>query len=110
MTDNRSIQRVKTYLSEQFHLTDDQIESMLPGFVATLSDHMQNLEMALAEKSMISIGKAAHTIKGALLNLGLNDCADVALLIEEKAKAENVSADFEKLVDELRTELAPVIV
>jgi HPt (histidine-containing phosphotransfer) domain-containing protein len=109
MTGNTSIKKVENYLAEQFHLTEEQIESMLPGFVATLEAHMQNLEAALTEKSMITIGKSAHTLKGALLNLGLKECAKTALLIEEEAKAGDDSTNFKKLVDDLRISLAPII-
>jgi len=109
VTGNESIQKVKIYLTEQFHLTGEQIESMLPGFVTTLATHLQNLETALAENNLVTIGKTAHTIKGALLNLGLDECAKTAMVIEEEAKAENDSADFVKLVGDLRTGLAPVI-
>jgi len=109
MTSSTSIQHVKIYLSEQFHLTDEQIESMFPGFVATLAAHMQNLENSFAENNLITISKAAHTLKGALLNLGLEECAQIALLIEEKAKAEDGSADFQRLIDGLRIGLAPII-
>ena len=109
MTGNTSIKKVENYLAEQFHLTEEQIESMLPGFVATLAVHMQNLEAALTEKSMVTIGKSAHTLKGALLNLGLEECAKTALLIEEEAKAGDGSTDFKKLVDNLRIGLDPVL-
>ncbi len=109
MTGNKSIKKVKNYLADQFHLTEEQIESMLPGFVATLIVHMQNLEAALMEKSLITIGKSAHTLKGALLNLGLKECAKTALLIEEEARAGNDSTNLKKLVDDLRISLAPII-
>ncbi|MCK5516170.1 MAG: Hpt domain-containing protein, partial [Desulfobulbaceae bacterium] len=102
MTDNKSIKKVEIYLSEQFHLSEEQIESLLPGFVATLAGHMQNLEAALTGNSMVTIGKSAHTLKGALLNLGLEECAKTALLIEEGAKAGDDTANFKKLVDDLR--------
>jgi HPt (histidine-containing phosphotransfer) domain-containing protein len=109
MTGNTSVKRVKIYLSEQFHLTEEQVDSMFPGFVTTLVTHMHNLENALSENNLFTLAKSAHTFKGALLNLGLEECAKVALLIEEKAKAEDESADFHKLVDDLRIGLVPII-
>ena len=110
MTGNNSIQRVKTYLSEQFHLTPEQIESMFPCFITTLVTHMQSLENALAGNDLSLTGKAAHTMKGALLNLGMGECAEIAMLIEEKAKGGGEdSADFKKLIEELHTHLASVI-
>ncbi len=108
MTDNKSVQRVKTYLSEQFHLAPEQIESMFPCFITTLVTHMQSLENALASNDLTLTGKAAHTMKGALLNLGMGECAKIALLIEEKAKRGD-SADLKKLIEELQVHLASII-
>lgn len=82
---------------------------MLPGFIETLATHLQNLENRLAENDLVKIGKTAHTFKGALLNLGMEDCAQIASLIEEQGKAGSVSTNFHKLVADLRVCLAPVI-
>jgi len=109
MTDDQSIKHIKIYLFEQFNLTEEQIESMLPGFIATLASHMQNLENALVENNPATMGRAAHTIKGAFLNLGLEECAQTASLIEEKGKAGDMTTDFKKLVNDLRCCLDPVI-
>jgi len=109
MTDQQSIRKIRIYLLSRFDLTEEQIESMLPGFIETLATHLQNLENRLAENDPVKIGKAAHTFKGALLNLGMEECAQIASLIEEKGKTESTSTDFQKLVDDLRVCLAPVI-
>ena len=109
MKGNPTINKIKIHLAEQFNLTDEQIESMLPGFVVTLITHMQNLEDALFVNNPETIGRAAHTLKGALLNLGMEECAKIALLIEEKGKGEGESTDCKKLVDDLRLGLAPII-
>jgi HPt (histidine-containing phosphotransfer) domain-containing protein len=109
MTANTTISKIKIHLAEQFNLTDEQIESMLPGFVVTLITHMQNLEDALVGDNPETIGRAAHTLRGALLNLGMEECAKIALLIEDRGKGEDESTDFKKLVDDLRLGLAPII-
>ncbi len=109
MTDNQSIKEIKQYLFEQFNLTEEQIKSMLPGFISTLVSHMQNLENALVENNPTTMGRAAHTIKGAFLNLGLDECAQTASLIEEKGKAGDMTTDFKKLVNDLWGCLGPVI-
>jgi len=109
MTGNTTISKIKNHLAEQFNLTDEQIESMLPGFIVTLITHMQNLEDALVEDNPETMGRAAHTLKGALLNLGMDECAKIALLIEEGGQGEGGSTDYNKLVDDLRLGLAPII-
>ena len=109
MPGNTTISNIRIHLAEQFNLTDEQIESMLPGFVETLAGHMQNLEEALFENDPQATGRAAHTLKGALLNLGMEECAKIALLIEEKGKGDGELTDCKKLVEDLRLGLAPVI-
>jgi HPt (histidine-containing phosphotransfer) domain-containing protein len=102
-------QQIKTYLAEQFNLPDDQIEVLLPSFIATLETHMKNLENALSENSPAAMGALGHTIKGAFLNLGLNECARVALHIEERGKAGDHAADYKSLIAELRHKINPFL-
>jgi HPt (histidine-containing phosphotransfer) domain-containing protein len=105
----QKIQHIKTYLKEQFNLPAEQIETLLPSFIATLGSHMQSLEEALLENNPASIGKVGHTIKGAFLNLGLEDCASIALRIEERGKAGDHATNFKQLVEDLRVKLSPVL-
>ena len=105
----QKIQHIKTYLAEQFKLPAEQIEMLLPSFIATLGAHMRNLENALEENNLASIGEVGHTIKGAFLNLGLEDCASIALRIEERGKAGYHSTNFKQLVEDLRLKIDPVL-
>ncbi|MFH0781089.1 MAG: Hpt domain-containing protein [Pseudomonadota bacterium] len=106
---NQSLESIKHHLAEQFNLPMEQIDMLLPSFIATLGTHMGNLENALANNNQELLGKAGHTIKGAFLNLGLNDCAQIALIIEEKGRQGGSLADFKKLVDDLRFLVRPVL-
>lgn len=106
---HKRIQHIKAYLKEQFNLPGEQIDMLLPSFIETLGTHMQNLESALHENNPTSIGKLGHTIKGAFLNLGLEDCAGIALCIEERGKAGDHGADYKQLVADLRCKLNPVL-
>ena len=105
----QKIQHIKTYLAEQFNLPAEQIEMLLPSFISTLETHMQNLENALKENNLASIGEVGHTIKGAFLNLGLEDCASIALRIEERGKAGDHSTNYKQLVEELRLKISPIL-
>jgi len=83
-TDTQSrIDGVRKYLVEQFELTDEQIEGMLPIFIDTLHGHMKELGKLAGEDDFQGMNKMAHTLKGALLNLGLKDLADTALILEK---------------------------
>ena len=103
------VEDIRVHLAEQFSLPRDQIEMMLPSFLTTLGAHMKNLENALAENNPMLLGKAGHTIKGAFLNLGLGDCAKVALCIEENGKQGDISTDYRSLVEDLRMRINPLL-
>jgi histidine phosphotransfer protein HptB len=105
----QNIQHIKTYLAEHFSLPPDQIEKLLPSFIATLGTHMQKLEEALESDNLMLIGEVGHTIKGAFLNLGLDDCASIALLIEQSGKAGDHTANYRQLVKDLRFKITPVL-
>lgn len=107
--DTMSIEAIKLHLFEQYHLPMEQIDTLLPSFITTLGTHMSNLEKALSEKNTAQLGKLGHTIKGAFLNLGLQDCAQIALTIEEKGRQGGMPADFGALVEELRLLIKPIL-
>jgi HPt (histidine-containing phosphotransfer) domain-containing protein len=98
-------ERIKDYLKLQFHLTGEQVETMIPDFIETLAEHLAHLESVLQHGDLDQLAKAAHTIKGALLNLGLHDCAEIAYAVEQKSKARDQQADYNGLVQALREEL-----
>ena len=109
MTSRQYIDQIKSYLSRQFSLGEDQVSEMLPSFILTLSAHMTNLEKALARGDLEVLGKSGHTIKGALLNLGLTDCAKIALQIEQRCKEGDLTTDYVRLVADLRGKIDIII-
>ncbi|MDR3630615.1 MAG: Hpt domain-containing protein [Desulfocapsaceae bacterium] len=102
MTSKDYVHQITVYLARQFHLGEAQISEMLPSFISTLTGHMANLEAALKSNNLEALGKAGHTIKGAFLNLGLTDCAEIALQIERGGKEGDRSTDFAGLTANLR--------
>lgn len=109
MKTKKIIESIKHHLANQFNLPGEQVDMMLPSFIATLGTHMCNLENALEQNDIVLLGKVGHTIKGAFLNLGLQDCAQIALAIEEKGRQGGSPADFRQLVEDLRFRVRPVI-
>ena len=109
MTSQQYINQIKLYLSKQFSLGEEQVSEMLPSFISTLSAHMTNLEKAFSSGNLEVLGKSGHTIKGAFLNLGLTDCAEIALQIEDKGKEGDRSTDFARLVADLREKINVII-
>jgi len=76
-------QRICAYLTATFHFSDEQINQMLPSFLDTLRSHLAVVDQAIAEDAG-QLAKAAHTLKGALLNLGLEPEVAIALELEER--------------------------
>ena len=100
---------IRKYLCSRFQFPDEQVDQMLPSFITTLGDHMQGLENALRAGDLVELGKKGHTMKGALLNLGLHDSAEIALEIEVKGREQDESADYASLVKKLRAGLEPLL-
>lgn len=105
----QKIDHIKQHLVEQFNLPSEQIELLMPSFIATLRTHMRTLQNALEGDNPQAIGEIGHTIKGAFLNLGLDDCAAIALRIEQRGKAGDCQADCKLLFEELRETILPII-
>lgn len=95
--------KIKNYLSQQFGLPDEQIDAMLPEFKKTLSKHMNGLTSAHQQDNLIALKEAAHKMKGALLNLGLSECAQLAQKIEIESGAGNTLFDYSLLIDKIGT-------
>lgn len=106
-----SAESIKAHLVRQFRLQEDQIDLMLPAFLTTLQNHMDKLSGAFKQKDLLLIGKAGHTIKGAFLNLGLDECAQLALEIEIRGKQgeETDFDDFQHLYYELEKKIEPLL-
>ena len=97
--------RIRAYLTTTFHFSNGQIDQMLPVFLDTLHDHLVALERVIAENSG-QIATTAHTLKGALLNLGLDTEAATALELEELGNAGGSdTASLTLLVNDLREKL-----
>lgn len=109
MADLLKREQISTYLQEQFNLPIEQIERMIPGFIESLAGHLSRLQAAFDAADLEQVGKAAHTLKGALLNLGLHDCADLAYEIEKKGKKLQHDRELERLFGVLRDKLRPYV-
>lgn len=110
MSKQERLEQIEGYLCEKFHLPQEQVGEMLPNFIVALASHLDNLDGALESGDLVMLGRAGHTMKGALLNLGLLDCVDIALEIEQKGKARDTSVDYRAMVGDLRKNLEVLIV
>jgi PAS domain S-box-containing protein len=73
---------------------------LIQTFIEDLTNRIKNLEVYLETKDYVSIGKEAHTIKGAGSSVGATEIASLALAVEISARAndiQNAARNFVKL-------------
>ena len=99
------MQAITEHMKSSYLLSNDKITAILPGFLTTLKSHMDNLEKKLAQGEPVELGIAGHTIKGALLNLGLFELADTAYVIEQRGKLLDTDTDYVTLVNYLKQQI-----
>ncbi|HID69760.1 MAG TPA: Hpt domain-containing protein [Desulfobacterales bacterium] len=101
--------RVTAFLCEYYKLPAEKVADMLPTFLNVLQNHMIKMEKTVAEGDIQSIGNVGHTLKGALMNLGLDDFAEIAQTIEREGKAGRSEVDYSGLVDQLKENMAEIL-
>ena len=101
--------RVSVFLCDYYKLPAEKVVDMLPTFFEVLQNHMINLEKTVEEGDAQIIGRAGHTLKGALMNLGLDDFAEIAQAIERDGKAGRCRVDYSDLVERLKENLAEIL-
>lgn len=101
--------RILSHLCEHYPLSVDKVTTMLPTFIRVLRQHMENMKKALETGDPVTVGKIGHTLKGALLNLGLAELAAIAENIETEGKAANHLIDYADLVEQLQEGLKEIV-
>ncbi len=101
--------RVSRFLCEHYKLSDDKVAAMLPTFLSVLQNHIWDMERVLEQKDVRAIGKVGHTLKGALMNLGLDDFAAIAQSIEIAGKEGRREFDFQGLVAQLKENMSEIL-
>ncbi len=91
-----------------FNLSDEKIDTMMPSFVDTIVSHLKTTEEIYASGNLAGLSKAGHKLKGALLNLGLSDLAEIALALEQNAGRQDESADYRGMLSQLRGEITKI--
>ena len=105
MTDVEYKRSIRDHLLRAYMLSDEKIAIFLPRFLTTLKTHLNNLQQPLQTENLEELSKAAHTLKGALLNLGLKELADIAYHIELQSRAGDETTDYSALFERLCREI-----
>jgi CheY-like chemotaxis protein len=93
---------------ERLGLDEDTVDMLLDNFFLTLDNDLQKLQVAIDSKNSEEISKAAHYIKGACTNLGMDEASVILHEIETKSKENEVKFDLKELeiiFDEVRKDL-----
>ncbi len=93
--------RIKQHIQTAYMLSAEKSEQLIPNFLLTLRKYALELEPIHARGDLQALGKTSHTVKGALLNLGLTELADVAYAIERNSKSENREYNYRETIQEL---------
>jgi len=71
-------------------LEEDEYLELVELFVETSKTDLKNLRSAINNKDMEMIARIAHSLKGAAMNLGLDDFNELAKTIEKTARDEEL--------------------
>lgn len=81
----------------------------MPRFLDTIRQLMSELDELADMKKTDRLSRAGHAMKGALLNLGLQDLAQKAFTIEKHEQLCENGRDCVQLVNELKLEISKII-
>lgn len=80
-------------LGDQLGLDEEEYREMLTLFIQSGQSDLEKMDRAVERADGTTAARAAHSLKGAAVSLGLNDFFEAAKQAEGEAK----SASFEKL-------------
>jgi PAS domain S-box-containing protein len=101
-------QQVVEYLQQSTMLGAAQIERILAAVQVSLADNLTRAETAAASGDLATLAKTSHTLKGTLLQCGLNDWAAKAQRVYDAAK-HGEDLPFVDLLGEIRTGMRQLI-
>ncbi|HHD56434.1 MAG TPA: response regulator, partial [Desulfobulbaceae bacterium] len=100
--------RVRLHLSTTYKLQPEQVDQLLVTSARSLSEHLDKALAALKAEESDLLREAAHGLKGNLLNLGLQEHAQTAAMVEQRAGAGEVHS-CRRLLVSLQSALAGLL-
>jgi len=98
-------EQITTYLVNEFDLDLTDAEALFAIAQDTVRENLKELEEFLANGDSAGLSKAAHTLKGALLNVGQKEQAELARTIELQTKQANLDG-LKDIIVKLKEKLA----
>ncbi len=96
------------YVENVYHFDDAMIESFLPSCRKTLTETFAKANDCVVEEDLQALSKMFHTLKGSLLNIGLNDLAAEAQELENKCR-EGENIHYEGKLSALQGKLSSLL-
>ena len=104
------VERATMHLATAYHLSPEKISFLLDSSRASLKENIRKAEAALDRGEFHVLAAKAHSLKGALLQLGLDDLAELAQSIETSHRQSAAEMACHELTFEtLRRALAPFL-
>lgn len=101
--------RVAGYLMKEYMLGAEDAEELIDAGIAGLRSALDEARSAAGAHDSDVMSRASHTVKGTLINMGLNDFAEIAREAEIRAGRGDLGdslAEVERLAGELKAFLA----
>ena len=103
-----TIEEIRHFLHQTTRLKEEQIDKILNSACQSMAHHLAAATQALRQKDTSTLARSCHTLKGTLLQCGLEEWADKAQAIYNGAR-ENRDLPYAQLLEDLRTGLAPLL-
>ena len=100
---------INNHLAQAYGLYPDQINHMLVKLRQSFAKQLEEAEQGLSGGDMERVSAAAHTLKGILLNFGLDDLVNIVSELEIQAKSGKPNVDMNEMVKVLRNALQPLL-
>lgn len=94
-------------LASRLGLDGEDFKELAALYVTTTRSDMDKIQQAMAEGNPADGAAAAHSIKGAAANLGFEDMAELAKVMESRGKDGSLEG-FGDYMDQMEQQLADV--
>lgn len=102
------VEKIVNYLNATPIFNDEQIAKLLLSARKSIISNIQKAEDALQQEDSVSLGSAAHALKGVLLQCGLFGWAEKAQEIHSSA-LNNCNAPYALLIQQIKTAMREVL-
>ncbi len=104
-----SREAIRRHVMGQFELEPDDADEVLNAYAESLKENLDHLFDLIEKEEGTEAGRQAHSLKGGLLNLGLDHLAAIALTLEKELPVQ-IESKHHELATQLRFALKDFIV